>query len=163
MIKKLFLFSLFFCLLTLAACEGQATPVQEVEEMEQIPLPEVIVQNIIIEERVVPVINATGQSESMPNPIQQPSGTATSTGQAQSGQSQPGQLQPGLGLPPPEAIAACEELALEDECSFNAPDRVIEGTCLEIQDVLACVPAGSGPNVDGEQPPGSPASGGSVP
>jgi hypothetical protein len=48
--------------------------------------------------------------------------------------------------PPPQAIAACENLSPGDACQFTVPDgTTISGTCQTVQDVLACVPADSSP------------------
>ncbi len=45
------------------------------------------------------------------------------------------------GEPPPEAIAACENKAAGDACSFIAPGgATITGICQTVEDVLACVP-----------------------
>lgn len=71
--------------------------------------------------------------------------------------------------PPPEATAACNGAAENQACEFQAPHGTVTGTCQNIQDQVACVPAGgppqggqggpSGPG--GQQGPGMP--GGQVP
>src|SRR5262245_58668190 len=45
--------------------------------------------------------------------------------------------------PPPEAIAACEDLEQGDACSVTHDERTLEGTCEETPDgALACRPEG---------------------
>lgn len=62
---------------------------------------------------------------------------------------------PGLALacppgganqgPPPEATAACSGAAENQACEFEAPHGTVAGTCQNIQDQIACVPAGGPP------------------
>ncbi len=42
--------------------------------------------------------------------------------------------------PPQEAINACENKSLEDNCSFSTPKGLVSGTCLELNNQLACIP-----------------------
>jgi hypothetical protein len=47
----------------------------------------------------------------------------------------------GHRQPPPEAIEACSGHSQNDNCSFQAPDRTVSGSCRDIQGTMACVPA----------------------
>lgn len=49
---------------------------------------------------------------------------------------------PSRKSPPPEAIAACENSASGDVCSFTSPHGELNGTCRipPKQEELACVP-----------------------
>jgi hypothetical protein len=42
--------------------------------------------------------------------------------------------------PPQEAIDACDGLTEGDDCEVETPDGQLIGTCLTIEDVLACIP-----------------------
>lgn len=68
----------------------------------------------------------------------------------------PGGPPPGDGdviRVPPEAVAACAELAVDDPCSFALGGQVVEGQCIAAPDQsLACMPSGlpgGGPPVGG--------------
>ena len=103
---------------------------------------EAIIQEVTIEERLVPVF-IDGQLSSV--------GDGPST-ESSNDRNQPGQT---LGdRPPQDAIDACAELELNDECSFEGfQGTLVEGTCVEIQSEVACHPGG-GPLGGG--PPESP-------
>lgn len=64
--------------------------------------------------------------------------------------------------PPQEALAACANLAQGAACSFNLPNRTIDGTCITPPnlDVLACAPANMIPQSplgqNGQVPDGGP-------
>ena len=54
-------------------------------------------------------------------------------------------MQPGTDtgqpdVPPQEAIDACSGASESDPCEFTAPVGTITGTCMQIEDQLACVP-----------------------
>lgn len=55
---------------------------------------------------------------------------------------------PQGGLPPQEALDACEALSEADACSFSIDQTEITGTCLQPpqgpEDALICVPAVAG-------------------
>ncbi len=48
---------------------------------------------------------------------------------------------PPLGMPPQEALDACEQSHRADACHFRAPHGIVSGSCEEIQGLLACVPS----------------------
>ncbi len=135
-VKRIILVGVLLCISFLAACDGSPTVTPVVETKDQTQLPETIIQEVTIQDRSVPVINASGQSEVSGGP-----------GQSSTVETQPSQNQPGA--PPQGAIDACANLNLDDACSFDGFQGTVEGTCLEIHSSLACVPEG-GP------PPGAP-------
>ncbi len=59
------------------------------------------------------------------------------------GVASPGSGAPGeMHTPPVEAVSACDEVEEGGSCSFIAPgNRSISGTCKEVKESLACVPA----------------------
>lgn len=59
----------------------------------------------------------------------------------------------GQGVPPQEAIDACTGLSEGVACSFTTPYGTVNGSCLMVQDQLACVPEG-GPGGQGPPPRG---------
>ena len=42
--------------------------------------------------------------------------------------------------PPQEALDACEGKNVNDVCEFNTPSGLISGTCLNVENDVACVP-----------------------
>jgi len=52
---------------------------------------------------------------------------------------------PQGGQPPQEAIAACTGQSEGATCSFQSPRGQINGTCISVQEQLACVPKGGPP------------------
>ncbi len=68
-------------------------------------------------------------------------GEGTSSDRAQKVHVGPGMRRCG---PPPEALAACEGLASEAQCSFvGRRDESIQGQCRTVRDgAMACVPEG---------------------
>lgn len=59
-------------------------------------------------------------------------------------QSPQGNAQPN-GTPPEAAIHACSNLTEGSACQFTTPQGSIAGTCMAVQAVVACVPAGGPP------------------
>ena len=66
---------------------------------------------------------------------QQPAVAPTSGQRSQGGESAPGRS------PPQEAVDACSSSTQGATCQFSAPKGVVTGTCRQIQQQLACVPA----------------------
>ncbi len=54
--------------------------------------------------------------------------------------------------PPPEAIAACEGAASNADCTVDTPHGELAGTCQDLGDVVACVPADGPPPAEGDAP-----------
>jgi len=138
----------FILLLGLVACGSSPTPTQKLEALVIIDIPEAIVQEVTIQDRYVPVVNAVIQMDDNDGANQPASNTGASPGQAQPGQNL-------LGGPPQDAIDACADLAVDEACTINTPHGTLEGTCLEIQATLACVPSQGGPPGAGTPPGGS--------
>jgi hypothetical protein len=66
---------------------------------------------------------------------------ASVTGQVPRGGQQVGPgSSPGMS-PPPESITACSSRTAGDTCSFTSPTGLVSGTCKEILQQMACVPA----------------------
>jgi uncharacterized protein YcfL len=56
-------------------------------------------------------------------------------------QTPPGNTTSTQPSPPTEAINACQNASNGDNCSFQAPDRMINGTCFTTpENILACKP-----------------------
>lgn len=56
-----------------------------------------------------------------------------------------GQVGGPPGPPPQEAIDACSGTSEGTSCEFTAPVGTVMGTCMQIEDLLACVPEGRPP------------------
>ena len=134
--KLLTLIQVILSCLILVACDSSTPITQEATaEISQTEHLEVIVQEVTITDRIVPVVNASVLLE---NEIGAESPTS------------PGQNQPGS--PPQDAIDACAELIVDDACTIKAPHGDIAGTCIEFQTTLACVPAGGVQGAPGRGP-----------
>ena len=49
---------------------------------------------------------------------------------------------PSRGMPPQEAIDACQGSRRAQPCSFQAPHGIVSGSCEETQGLMACTPSG---------------------
>ncbi len=58
---------------------------------------------------------------------------------------QPGNGGPQGGTPPQEAITACASLSAGAVCTIQTPQGQVSGTCVQMQQQLACRPAGGRP------------------
>jgi hypothetical protein len=85
-----------------------------------------------------------GGTETRPAMTIQSSGLVNQPG-ASTGQSLPG------GAPPKEAVTACSSLTSGAACQVKTPrGTILNGTCVPVQQILACVPAGQ--SAPGMQP-----------
>jgi Protein of unknown function (DUF1566) len=62
--------------------------------------------------------------------------------------------QPPMGGPPPEARSACAGKQEGASCTFTTPRGELSGTCRNVREGMACVPAGGGPRGPGGMGPG---------